>query len=143
MTSNHVPLIAEKTVQIEASASAVWEVLTTTRHIKEWDDVPDSFASDSLSLGSILEWEGQARLTVTEYNPYSCLRMSYHNPKWLGKVDGIDYVYLIRSSDKFCELIVRVGDWALAPDGNGKNYFEASIDFVEEAADKIKSIAER
>lgn len=142
MPSNDPPLNAEATVQITASTGAVWDVLTRTDHIRQWDDVPDGFRSDTLVLGSVLEWDGQARLTVTEYRPHSLLRMAYHSPKWSSPVDGIDYLYIIRPSDGQTELTIRVGDWRLAPDGNGKNYFEASLDFVATAARKIKSIAE-
>lgn len=143
MNTSTPSLIAENTVQIQASPDAVWEVLTRTAHIKAWDDVPESFTADSLSEGAVLEWEGYAVLTVTQYNEPNCLRMSYHSPKWPRTVDGIEYAYMVEPSAGSCELTIRVGDWAFAPDGNGKNYFDASVDFVAEAAEKIKRIAEQ
>jgi len=137
------PLIAESTVRIQASPDAVWKVLTSTAHIREWDDVPADFTADALSAGSILEWEGHAVLAVTEYAPPGCLRMSFHSPKWPEAVPGIEYAYMIRPLRDCCELAIRVGDWSLAPDGKGQDYFDASVDFVADAAGKIKDIAER
>jgi uncharacterized protein YndB with AHSA1/START domain len=136
-------LIAEHSIRIQASPDAVWEVLTRTACIKEWDDVPGGFTADALSAGSVLEWDGYAVLTVTGYDAPRSLRMAYHSPKWSQPVDGIGYGYMIRPMESGCELTLRVGDWALAPDGNGKEYFDASVDFVVEAAAKIKDIAER
>jgi uncharacterized protein YndB with AHSA1/START domain len=143
MTQSKEKLIAEDAIEINASPSKVWDILVIPRCIKEWDDVPDSFTSDSLSLGAVLEWEGQARLTVTEFAPQSRLYMAYHSPNWNAQVPGIGYEYILRSSDDSCGLTIRVGDWALAPDGKGRDYFEASLDFVVAATAKIKEMAER
>ena len=84
-----------------------------------------------------------AFLAVTEYAPPGCLRMSFHSPKWPEAVPGIEYAYMIRPMRDCCELAIRVGDWSLAPDGKGQDYFDASVDFVADAAGKIKDIADR
>lgn len=136
-------LIAEHSIRIQASPDAVWEVLTRTAHIREWDDVPEGFTADALFAGSVLEWTGYAVLTITGYDAPRSLRMAYHSPKWPQPVEGIEYAYTIRPTQGGCELTLQVGDWALAPDGNGQDYVDASVDFVTEAAAKIKDIAER
>ena len=136
-------LIATGTIEIEATASRVWDVLVKCEHIREWDDVPETFNADSLSLGSVLEWNGSARLTVTRFELAQYVQMSYHNPKWEGEVDGIVYAFEVDSSNGPSVLSISVGDWAKAPDGKGEDYHQASVEFVQDALSKIKEIAER
>ncbi|MGJ4803233.1 SRPBCC family protein [Luteimonas sp. SDU82] len=137
------PLIAEHSIHVQAAPATVWEVLTRSAHIRQWDDVPEHFREDALSAGAVLEWAGYAVLTVIEYAPPHRLRMAYHSPTWPRPAEGIEYAYAIGPARSGCELRLRVGDWALAPDGNGREYYDASVDFVTDAAAKIRDIAER
>lgn len=135
-------LIATHRGQIRAPASKVWDVLVTPDYIRQWDDVPDGFTAASLTPGSVLEWPGSARLTVTVFHPRSRLRMAYQNPQWDSDVEGIAYDYELRESPDGALLIVSVGDWANAPDGRAQEYYAASVEFVQTALAKIRELAE-
>jgi uncharacterized protein YndB with AHSA1/START domain len=135
-------LIAEDQVQISAPVSRVWDVIVRPEYIRQWDDVPESFTASSLGPGSVLEWPGSARLTVTRFHPHWRLRLAYHNPKWNSSVDGIAYDFELQRSSIGSLLIARVGDWAKAPDGRAQDYYDASIEFVQNALAKIKELAE-
>lgn len=104
--------------------------------------MPESFEAASLTIGSVLEWPGNARLSVTVFNPHSRLRLAYQNPKWDSKVDGIAYDYELQESSDGSLLIARVGDWARAPDGRAQDYYDASTEFVQNALAKIKELSE-
>lgn len=143
MTKDSQHLIAEEAVQINATASRVWDVLVRPEYIRQWDDVPEDFEASSLVMGSVLEWAGSARLTVTLCEPQSHLRLAYHSPNWSSPVDGIAYDYELQESSGGSRLIVRVGNWAKAPDGRAQDYYHASIEFVQAAVVKIKQLAER
>lgn len=135
-------LIAKDQVQISSPVSEVWDVLVRPEYIRQWDDVPEGFEAASLTTGSVLEWPGSARLTVTVCNPHSRLRLAYQNPKWDSKVDGIAYDYELQESSDGSLLIARIGDWAKAPDGRAQDYYDASIEFVQTALARIKELAE-
>ena len=142
MSNESQQLIVKGQVQIRSPASKVWNVLVRSEYIRKWDDVPESFEAESLTTGSVLEWPGSARLTVTVFNPRSRLCLAYQNPKWDSKVDGIAYDYELQESSDGSLLIARVGDWAKVPDGRAQDYHDASIEFVQTALAKIKELAE-
>lgn len=142
MSKESQQLIATHQVQISSPVSKVWEVLVKPEYIRQWDDVPESFEAASLTTGSVLEWPGSARLTVTVFNPHSHLRLTYQNPNWDSKVDGIAYDYELQESSDGSLLIARVGDWAKAPDGRAQDYYDASIEFAQTALAKVKELAE-
>ncbi len=137
-----MPKTARNTVLINAPAELVWSVLTRAESIRQWDDVPETFTEESLSQGSVLEWEGAARLTVTAFEPERLLRLDYVSPKWNVESVGIAYEYSLAPSGEGVSLTLAVGDWDKAPDGKAGEYFEASEEFVSEAGAKIKALAE-
>lgn len=142
MSLTAAPLVSAYSIEIQASVDSVWDVLTSVEHVRAWDDVPEDFPALAIHEGAVLEWPGFARLEVTEFVPGKCLRYSYNHPGWSGPVGGIDYLYLIEPRDAGVLLTVRVGDWLAAPDGRGQAYHDASLEFVAEAAHKIRNIAE-
>lgn len=143
MSNEREQLIATDQVRISAPVSRVSNVLVQPDYIRRWDDVPEGFAAASLTAGSVLEWPGSARLTVTVCDPYSRVRLAYQNPKWDVAVDGIAYDYELQEVAGESLLIARVGDWAKAPDGRAQGYYDASVEFVQTALPKIKALAER
>jgi uncharacterized protein YndB with AHSA1/START domain len=136
------PLIAEGQVLISSPVSRVWDVIVQPHYIRQWDDVPEDFGASSLALGSVLEWPGSARLTVTVFDPHSRLRLAYHNPTWESPVEGIAYDYELQGLPNGSRCIARVGDWAKAPDQRAQDYYDASVEFVRDALAKIKKLAE-
>lgn len=129
-------------IEISAPASEVWDVLISTRYIKMWDDVPEGFADERLRNGSVLEWPGHAKLTVTEMEPYRHLRLALVAAKWQSPIpDDIAYTYDLAEVQDKTTLVITVGDFGQLPDG--QDYYDASIEFAQTASRKIKELSER
>ncbi|MCG5251846.1 hypothetical protein P4U99_21440 [Brevibacillus agri] len=60
-------LLVSHEVVIHAAPEKVWEVLIHPHFIRQWDDVPEDFGQAPLTLGSVMEWPGYAKLTVAEF----------------------------------------------------------------------------
>lgn len=143
MTPGMQRFTTEASIEINAPVSKVWEVITRPDYIRQWDDVPDGFQEPSLVMASVLEWPGSARLTVSVCEPKARLRLDYQHPEWPMPVEGIAYDYELRAmAEGACNLIIRVGDWARAPDGRAQDYHQASIEFVQAALATIRDLAE-
>jgi uncharacterized protein YndB with AHSA1/START domain len=133
-------LIAEKSIEINALISKVWEVLIMPTFIKQWDDVPEGFGEVSLQKESVMEWEGHAKLTVVAFEPEKLLKMQLISPTWPEPVpQDIAYTYTLREENGKTTLTITVGDFSSLPDG--KNYYDASVEFVDTATQKIKELA--
>lgn len=137
-------LIAETTVDIRASATKVWQVLTVPSYIAQWDDVPEAFGSEALHLGSEFVWEnegGITQMTVVVLEPHTYLRQAWRASHAPTETDAIAYAYALTEREGRTHLTITVGDWATLPDG--KRYYEASMEFTKDASQKIKELAER
>lgn len=135
-------LIVTDQIEIKASSERVWEVLTKTEYYKQWDDLPEHFQSERLEMGSIIEWEGYSKMTVTEYVPKKRFKMALFLPKVsLDPAEyDVSYLFLIKEEKENTLLSFKIGDFSPLPDG--ESYYEASIEFVETAKNKIKALAE-
>jgi uncharacterized protein YndB with AHSA1/START domain len=136
-------LIVKDLVEINAPVKQVWDVLTKTEFYKQWDDIPEGFSDDRLELGSVIEWEGYSKLTVTEYEPYKKFRLSLFLPRVNLKPTDYDvsYTYLLTEYDAKTVLTIEIGDFSTLPDAD--SYYEASSEFLEKAKEKIKELAEQ
>ncbi|MDF2814226.1 MAG: hypothetical protein K0Q81_426 [Paenibacillus sp.] len=139
-------LIANKEISIQALAANVWEVLVKPDFIKQWDDVPEDYKETDLRLGSEFVWKSQSnatKLTVIAFVPYRLLQMALHLTSWTVKLapENIAYTYRLTDQGSSTLLSIEVGDFAKLPDG--QPYYEASLEFVETAALKIKQLAEQ
>lgn len=142
MEQNPQQLIVKESIEINAPATKVWDVLVTPRYIKEWDDVPEGFADEQLRLGSVLEWPGHARLTVVTFEPGRCLSLRLVVASWQPPIpDNIAYTYALAVSGGQTILTITVGDFGQLLDG--QDYYDASIEFSQTASRKIKDLAER
>jgi uncharacterized protein YndB with AHSA1/START domain len=93
-TTNDPPARGEDAIEINAPPSKILDILVIPRYIKEWDDVPEGFTDDQLRLGSVLEWPGHAKLTVTKFEPYKHLKLTLEVTKWEQPIpDDIAYRY--------------------------------------------------
>lgn len=139
-------LIAEKSIQINALASKVWEVLVSPRFIRQWDEVPEGYGDAPLNMGSEMVWESEGgktvRLTVIEYKPLELLQMSLFVSTWavIPAPGDITYTYQLTEQDGGTRLSIKVGDFAVLPDG--QEYYEASLEFADSATRRIKELAE-
>lgn len=134
-------LFAQHTIEIAAPPQRVWDVLTLTRYIREWDDVPAEYTAERVALGVALTWPGHATLTYTVFEPPARLFASLRVAKWARPPEGpVGYEYVITPIAGGSRLDLRVGDFAHVPDGAA--FREASDEFVLTAATAIKRLAE-
>lgn len=138
-------LTARNEIIIDEAPAKVWEVLISPRYIRQWDDLPEGFGEEPLALGTVIDWTGYARMAVAEFEPEKKLRQSLYSPKWEHQSEAYDigYTYLLTPLDggRRTLLHIAIGDFAQLPDG--QPYYEDSVRFGSEAAEKIKGLAER
>ncbi len=137
----HAPLLVTRQILINASVARVWELLTLPTYIKQWDELPEGFGEEPLTLGRTIAWEGHATLTVTAFDPEKLLRMSLYVATWAQPSSAYDiaYTYTLTAQDDGTLLTITVGDFA--PLANGQEYYDASVDFAGDAGEKIKQLA--
>ncbi len=135
-------LIVNKEVVIYANPKNVWEVLTNSIYILQWDDLPDSFLGDKLELGSVLDWDGYSRLTVTEYIEMQSLRLNMYLPKLNINPSeyDINYLYRLKEEGETTILTITIGDFYNLP--NADLLFSSTNEFADSSIKKIKELAE-
>lgn len=130
-----------QTIEIAATPQRVWDVLTLTRYIREWDDVPAEFTGDRVAAGIALTWPGHATLTYTVVQPPARLYATLQVAKWARPPEGpVGYEYVVTPTAGGARLDIRVGDFDHVP--AGAELREASDEFVVAAAAAIKRLAE-
>jgi uncharacterized protein YndB with AHSA1/START domain len=140
------PLVVRTAVAIDAPVAAIWEVLTTLRSFGEWDDLPDEYDGDSLTLGSELRWRrvdgGYTKLTVTAFEPPTRLRLALYGSTWPLPPASYDvgYTYSLADDAGRTWLSIEIGDFAAL--SHGEDFYEASLGFGKAASRKIKELAE-
>jgi uncharacterized protein YndB with AHSA1/START domain len=133
--------IAEHTIDITASPERVWDVLTLTRFIREWDDVPAEYTADRIERGAAFTWTGHATVTYTVVEAPLRLYGSLRAHAWVHPPAGpVGYEFVVTPTPTGCRLAITVGDFAHVPDG--APFLEASEEFVVNAAAAIKRLAE-
>jgi len=140
-------LVVRESVTIAASSSIVWDVLTKPEYIRQWDEVPEDFKEAQLSLGSEFIWKhGNSenditKLTVTEFEAQKSLKEQWYSSTAAHAADhDIHYAFALSESNGNTILLISVGDWGVLD--NGQEYYDASVEFAEDAAQKIKKLAE-
>ncbi|MCL4255455.1 MAG: hypothetical protein KJ043_16985 [Anaerolineae bacterium] len=140
-------LIVEKSVEINAPLSAIWDVLVNPIFIKQWDDVPDTFSQPVLSLGSELIWHQQngnfTQLKVVIFEPHQKLSQQWYISTLEKPADVYDirYTYSLSVENAVTYLTITVGDWSKLP--HGDEFYQATLEFVETASKAIKDLAEK
>ena len=136
-------LIVTDQVEINAPTEKVWEVLTNPKFIKQWDEIPENFGDNHLSIGSVIKWEGYSEMTVTEFVQERHLRLSLYLPNIELKPTDYDvsYSYFLEKRDGRTLLAIEIGDFSPLP--NGRRYFDASIEFAASSKQKIKELSEQ
>lgn len=128
-------------ISINASIHKVWDILTNPKFIKEWDDIPENYSGESLRLNTVLEWEGHAKMVVTEYEELKTLILNLYLPKV--KLDPTDYdvsyQYTLTNNEDTV-LKFEIGDFSTLP--NAEDYYESTIEWLNTAKVKIKELAE-
>jgi uncharacterized protein YndB with AHSA1/START domain len=135
--------IVKDQIEINASKEKIWEVLTNPDFIRLWDDMPENYSSGHLRIGSIIEWKGYSKMTVTEFNRPSKLKMNLYLPKveLAPSAYDVNYTYYLNEENGKTILRFEIGDYSSLP--KSKDYYEASLEWVETAKQKIKELAEK
>lgn len=136
------PSIVSHSVIINAPAERVWKVLTTAEYIRQWDEVPEDFKEETVTLGSVIEWTGYSKMTVTAFEPLYKLKFSLFLPKVELPPENYDvsYVYELKTSQGETILLITIGDFSPLP--KAEDYYQASVEFAETSARKIKELSE-
>lgn len=141
------PHTVEREIIINAPVEKIWQVLTHTAYIRQWDDVPESFTETQLSPGSKLQWDlgdgHQSSITVSAFEPQEYLKTSLYVTRWPSPPSAYDIAYDYRIIQRGSDTVlkIRVGDFGALGE-KASNYVEASEVFVKDGGDKIKALAE-
>ena len=135
-------LIVTDQITINAPTQRVWEVLTDPAFIKQWDEMPENYSGGVLKMGSVIDWEGYSKLTVTEFEPGKVLKMNMFLPKVALSPSQYDvsYKYSLTDNDGITTLDFEFGDFSPLP--KAQNYYDTTQEFVEMSKEKIKELAE-
>ncbi|MCW7469127.1 SRPBCC family protein [Leptospira kanakyensis] len=128
-------------ISINASIHKVWDILTNPQFIKEWDDIPENYSGGSLTLNTVVEWEGHARMVVTGFDELKTLKLNLYLPKV--KLDPSDYDVCYQytlTKEEETVLKFEIGDFSPLPDA--QDYYESTIEWLNTAKAKIKELAE-
>ena len=135
--------IVKDKIEINASKEKVWEVLTNPNFIKQWDDIPENYPGGHLQINSVLEWEGYSKMTVTEFDKPNKLKMNLYLPKVeLEPTEyDINYTYDLTEVNGKTVLAFEIGDYAQLT--KAIDYYDASLEWVQTAKQKIKELSEQ
>lgn len=140
-------LIVRNNALIQAPPSRVWEVLVTPRYIRQWDELPEDFNDAApLQPGTEIVWVhpngNRTTLTVITLKPEKELSLSLSNSNWTTKPlpEEVAYTYTLSEQEGGTGLALTIGDFSKIEQGD--KYYEASLDFAQEGARKIKVLAE-
>lgn len=129
-------------IEINASKDKVWDVLTNPDFIKQWDDIPENYSGGHLQLNSVIEWEGYSKMMVTEFDKPNKLKLNLYPFKVELAPSQYDasYIYFLTKKGGKTILSFEIGDFSTLP--KGKDYYDASLEWVQTAKQKIKELAE-
>ena len=135
-------LTVSNSILIDTLPERVWEVLITPKYIKQWDDLPLHFPEENLHHGTVIEWPGYSRLSVVTCEPNKVLKLLLYDPTWPEPPGhySIAYTYTLEEENSQTLLKLTIGDFSQLQDG--KNYYDASVTFANDATLKIKELAE-
>lgn len=134
--------IVKDQIKINASKEKVWEVLINPDFIKQWDDIPENYSGGHLKSGSSIEWEGYSKLTVAEIDTENKLVLKMYLPQVNLDPSAYDvsYTYTLTGNNDQTNLSFEIGDFAQLP--KAKDYYDATLEWVQTAKQKIKEFAE-
>lgn len=139
-------LIVKDEILIEATPAKVWEILTKPKYVSQWDELPENYPEEDMTVGSKVVWElpngGQSITTIIEAAQQKRLKISLYGSNWEVKPNEGDvaYVYQLEEGDSQTLLKIEIGDFSLIKDG--QMYYDASCEFAVNAKKVIKELAE-
>ncbi|MER2997544.1 SRPBCC family protein [Pontibacter populi] len=135
--------IVKDQVKIQAPAAKVWEVLTNPAYMRQWEEMPENFGDEYLQQGSVINYEGFSRLTVTTFEVNKLLVLTVYLPNVDMDPDAynIAYRFILLPDNDQTVLDFEIGDFAPVP--NGQQYYDMSVQFAETSLQKIMSLSEQ
>jgi uncharacterized protein YndB with AHSA1/START domain len=139
-------LIVKDEILIEAAPAKVWDILTKPKYVAQWDELPENYPAEDMTVGSKVVWElpngGQSITTIIEAVEQKRLKIALYGSNWEIKPNEGDvaYVFQLEEKDSQTLLKIEIGDFALIKDG--QMYYDASVEFAENAKKVIKELAE-
>jgi uncharacterized protein YndB with AHSA1/START domain len=147
-------LFVDKTIEINAPASKVWEAITNSENNRQWavefsSGGPEFHLESTWELGSPVLWKGQDGEVIVEGNvtaleQYKLLRFTVFDVRsperpQVTEEDGITFT-LAENNGK-TTLHILQGDFAAMTDGI--IYRDASAEIWDKVLPKIKELAEQ
>lgn len=139
-------LIVKSEVLIEATPSKVWEVLINPKYVAQWDELPENYPSENMDKGSKVVWElpngGQTVTTIIKAEEMKEVKIALYSTNWEVQPNEGDvaYLYPLEEQNGHTLLKIEIGDFSLLK--NGKDYYDASVEFASESKEVIKKLAE-
>jgi uncharacterized protein YndB with AHSA1/START domain len=143
-------LFVKRSIEINAPASTVWDVLTKPEFTRYWisnfGGIDGEIESD-WKMGSPVLWKGAdgkviVEGNVTALNPGQSVRFTVFDVRSerppISDKDGITYI--LDSQDGHTVLSVAQGDFGKMPDA--EKYYDATVETWEKVLPEIKSLAE-
>lgn len=145
-------LFVDKTIDIKAHVTYVWQVLTDKEFTKEWagefqNNTEELYIDSQWQQGDVVEWKkkgGEVIVTgkVTALEMGALLRFTVgdvtHTQFTLNEEDGITYEFSEKNGNT--TLHVRQGDFAVIP--NGETYRDITASTWDRVLPKVKKLAE-
>ncbi|WP_078392723.1 SRPBCC domain-containing protein [Shouchella patagoniensis] len=133
-------------ILIHASPAYVWEVLVNPKYVAEWDELPEDYPTERMTVGSKVIWDlpnGEQSITkIIKADKEKELVIALLGTGWEMKPTEGDVAYhytLIERGDKTLVTLC-IGDFSLLKDG--QMYYDASVEFADNAKTTIKRLAE-
>ncbi|MFL9843930.1 SRPBCC family protein [Flavobacterium rhizosphaerae] len=134
-------LVVKHSIKINAPVTRVWEILTRPEYIRQWDKLPENFGDYEISPATVIEWPGESRLSVVEFEANQTLRYDLYIPTWEEEVNDVGYTYSLSvDDDGYTWLTIEIGNFSILVEGD--EYYENSRVFGHTASEKIKQLAE-
>ena len=142
-------LIVNQSIEIEASSSKVWDVLTKAELTERWVKnfgIDGKIVSD-WQLGSLVQWQGNDGFVyvegnVTALDPGKMVRFTVFDTRSerppISEEDGI--TYRLSDIDGHMLLTIRQGDFGKMPDG--EKYYLATVEIWAKVLPQLKALAE-
>lgn len=140
-------LIVNGEILIDASPEKVWEVLTKPKYVAQWDELPEDYPSEDMTVGSKVVWNlpngGESVTKIIKAEEMKQLKIALYVSNWEKKPKEGDVAYLYNLEEKEGQtlLTIEIGDFSLIK--NGEMYYDASVEFATESKETIKALAEK
>lgn len=139
-------LIVKDKIEIQASPEKVWDVLIKPKYVSQWDELPEDYPQEDMTLGSEVIWElpngGKSITKIIKAVENEELVIALNVTNWTVKpqVGEVAYHYKIINNGNHSVLEIEIGDFSLLE--NGQMYYDASVEFASMSKEKIKELAE-